>query len=208
MKLFSNHNNIPINTSLDFEELNAKFNPVTFIKSNRAKHIRISINHDLKIKVTYPKRIKIQKAQDFFKSQLIWIENNLLKLSKRKEIRENNIKIQKENLTKQEFLSKNQYLVTRCKELAKKYDFNIGKITLRRQKTVWGSCSYNNNISLNSNLAFLKDELIDYVILHELTHTKVKNHSSIFWNEMIKILPTAKTLDKELRKYSPNFFNQ
>lgn len=192
-----------IKTIFHHEKLPEKFNPITFIQSKKAKYIRISINPELKIKVTYPLRIKIEKAQDFFNSKIIWAENSLIKLAKRQEIKAKNLL--QSNLSKQDFLSKNQYLITRCLELAEIHKFRIGKISLRRQKSIWGSCSSQNNISLNSNLAFLRDELIDYVILHELTHTRIKNHSFLFWRELSKILPKARILDKELRHLSPNF---
>lgn len=208
MKLFSKHNNSHINTKsvINFPELPDKFNPVLFQKSHKSKHIRISINADLKIKVTFPKHVDIKKALDFFQSKLVWVENNLIKLAKKQEIRQNNSQNLLNNLTKQQFLKKNQYLVTRCQELAQQYQFSIGKISLKRQKTIWGSCSAQNNISLNSNLAFLDYTLIDYVILHELVHTKIKNHSPQFWFELKKILPNAMLLDKKLREFSPNFF--
>ncbi len=207
MKLFGNHNNLTKTTLLNYQELEDKFNPITFKSSNKAKYIRISINPDLKVKVTYPSKIKIKKAEDFFQSKLIWTKNNLLKLTKRREIKLKNSKNSQTTLTKQEFLTKNQYLIKRCWELAKKYQFQINNVNLKRQKTIWGSCSSQNNISLNSNLAFLEDKLIDYVILHELIHVKIKNHSHKFWQELTKILPNAKALDKELKNYSPNFFN-
>lgn len=187
------------------QSLNERFNPVVFISSNKAKNIRISIGNNLKVKVVYPHKVKIQRAQDFFKSQIVWAQNNLLKLAKRQEIRDKNNKNCVKQLTKAEFLAKNQYLITRCKELAQKHQFAVKNISLRRQKTIWGSCSGLNNISLNSNLVFLKDELIDYVILHELTHINVKNHSFRFWKELQRVLPNAIKLDKELRTYTPNF---
>jgi predicted metal-dependent hydrolase len=210
MKLFGNHNvATPAQTTLiDCEQLEDRFNPVSFKSSVKARYVRISIDADLKIKVVYPNRINVKKAHDFFKSKIVWTQNTLLKLSKRKEIRAKTSEKSAKNLTKIDFLAKNQYLVKRCKELAQQHQFNIGKISLKRQKTIWGSCSSRNDISLNSNLAFLSDELIDYVILHELAHTRVKNHSNKFWNELKIVLPNAKTLDKELKNHSPSFFNQ
>ena len=68
-------------------------------------------------------------------------------------------------------------------------------------RSCWGSCSDKNNISLNANLIHLPLKLIDYVLLHELLHTRIKNHSPIFWTEMQKLLPDTRTLRKELRNY-------
>lgn len=193
-------------TPIFIPQLLEKFNPVDFISSKKAKYIRISINGDLKVKVIYPEKIALKKAQDFLNSKIIWAENTLLKLAKRQEIKAKNPP--QINISRQEFLAKNQYLISRCKELALKYNFKVGNINLRRQKSIWGSCSSQNNISLNSNLAFLKDELIDYVILHELTHIKVKNHSPRFWRELSAILPNARHFDRELRQISPNFLTR
>ena len=92
----------------------------------------------------------------------------------------------------------NQRLV----ELATEHDFEYGKVSIRKQKTRWGSCSSQNNISLNQNLLHLTDELIDYVLLHELTHTRVKNHSSSFWDELGTVCPSAKEKRRLLKTYS------
>jgi hypothetical protein len=75
---------------------------------------------------------------------------------------------------------------------------------VKNQKTRWGSCSDKNNINLNINLVRLPDELIDYVILHELVHTRIKNHSHQFWEEMNKVVEDPKSLDKKLRQYTPS----
>jgi len=86
--------------------------------------------------------------------------------------------------------------------LAKKHNFNYQKLTIKNTKTRWGSCSFKNNINLSLHLMRLKEELIDYVILHELVHTKVKNHSKEFWMTLDIHCPESKKLDKELKKYS------
>jgi predicted metal-dependent hydrolase len=95
-----------------------------------------------------------------------------------------------------------EYLIPRTKEIAKEVGFTHGRITVRNNKTRWGSCSAEDNISLNIHLMRLPVRLIDYVILHELCHTKEKNHSKNFWDLMEKVCPNSKALRKELRPYS------
>ena len=73
------------------------------------------------------------------------------------------------------------YLPNRVEKLAKTYDLVYKKVKINNAKTRWGSCSSENNINLSLQLMRLPDYLIDYVILHELAHTKVKNHSTQFW---------------------------
>ena len=94
-----------------------------------------------------------------------------------------------------------QLLVDRLDSLARKYGFTYNRVFIRNQKTRWGSCSTKNNINLNVNLVRLPAELIDYTILHELVHTRVKNHSQKFWAQMDRLLGDAKKIDKKLRAY-------
>lgn len=93
------------------------------------------------------------------------------------------------------------YLPTKTKELAKKFGFEYNKLTLKNIKSRWGSCSKKNNINLSIHLMRLPDNLIDYVILHELAHTVEHNHSHKFWNLLDAVTGGAKLLDKQLRKY-------
>ncbi len=94
-----------------------------------------------------------------------------------------------------------KFLVDRLDLLARKYGFSYNRVFIRNQKTRWGSCSAKNNINLNINLVRLPDELIDYTILHELVHTRVKNHSQKFWDQMDALLGNAKKTNKKLRGY-------
>ena len=94
------------------------------------------------------------------------------------------------------------YLPNRVEKLAKTYDLVYKKVKINNAKTRWGSCSSKNNINLSLQLMRLPDYLIDYVILHELAHTKVKNHSTQFWYFLDALTENkAKKLDKELKSY-------
>jgi predicted metal-dependent hydrolase len=94
-----------------------------------------------------------------------------------------------------------EYLPIRVKELAAKHKFEYKKVAIKNSKTRWGSCSFDNNINLSLHLMRLPDHLVDYVILHELVHTKVKNHSSDFWQLLDIVSGNAKKLDREVKDY-------
>ena len=94
-----------------------------------------------------------------------------------------------------------EYLPERVKALAEKHNFKYKNVSIKNTRTRWGSCSFINNINLSIHLMRLPNYLIDYVILHELVHTKVKNHSKDFWNLLEIVSGNAKKLDREVKKY-------
>lgn len=95
-----------------------------------------------------------------------------------------------------------KYLLKRVEELTLEFGFKFNKIFIKNAKTRWGSCSSSNNINLNLQLMRLPEHLIDYIILHELTHTVHKNHGKAFWNLLNNISGNAKGLKKEIKKYN------
>jgi predicted metal-dependent hydrolase len=115
------------------------------------------------------------------------------------------INLLKSALEKAFRLEARHYLPQRLSELARQKNLSYRKIFIRSSKTRWGSCSFENNINLSWYLMKLPDELIDYVLLHELAHTKHKNHSREFWSFLGELLGAdAKTIDKRLKKYRPD----
>jgi hypothetical protein len=91
----------------------------------------------------------------------------------------------------------------RLAELAQIYGFQFNKVGIRNNKRNWGSCSGRNNISLNLQMMKLPEELIDYILLHELVHTKIKNHGPQFWEKLDEITgEKARELAKKVRSYS------
>lgn len=94
------------------------------------------------------------------------------------------------------------YLPGRVKYYAEKFGFKYGRLSFRNNISNWGSCSSNDNISLNVKLMKLPNEIIDYVILHELCHTVEKNHSLAFWKLVGKVCPNYVILRNQLKRYN------
>lgn len=94
------------------------------------------------------------------------------------------------------------YLPQRVKMLSEQHGLTYQQLRIKNTKSRWGSCSQDNNINLSLHVMRLPDQLIDYVILHELVHTVEKNHSPRFWQRLEQVCQKAKKLDKELKKYN------
>lgn len=92
------------------------------------------------------------------------------------------------------------YFQIRTQELAKQYNFTFEKVSVSSAKTCWGSCSGKNNIHLTYKLMLCLPEVVDYTIIHELCHTKVKNHSEKFWTLVEKCCPNYKQCEIWLKK--------
>lgn len=104
-------------------------------------------------------------------------------------------------------LEAKELLPVRVAQLAASSGFSFGNVAVKRIKSRWGSCSYQNNINLSIYLMQLPDYLVDYVILHELCHTIEKNHGPKFWSLLDKHTNSkAKLLAKEMKRYSTRYF--
>ncbi len=174
---------------------------VHFVFSKRAKHLSITIKHDSSIRVAIPRGVTLTAAKKFFQTKIPWVKKSLEKIQR--------IQIQRQNqqgqppleLSAIEQRKAKKYLIERLNYLAGKHGFTYNRIFIRNQRTRWGSCSSKDNISLNMKLVRLPQELQDYVILHELVHTKHKNHSKKFWQAMDKLVGDSKQFRKQMRKY-------
>ena len=172
--------------------------PVLFERSKRAKHLNISVMPYKGVRVAIPDGLSFKKAEEFVRSRTGWIKKHLdrMKQFEREHEAKSGTAIGIDKVKAKRKLSR------RLNYLSAKYGFTYNRVFIRNQRTRWGSCSHKDNISLNVKLIRLPDELMDYVILHELVHTRFKNHSKQFWDELDKILVNAKGIDAELKQYT------
>lgn len=94
-----------------------------------------------------------------------------------------------------------KYLPNRVEYFARKFDFQFKRVTIRNQRTRWGSCSSKGNLSFNFYLMKHNKKVIDYVIVHELCHLKEMNHSKRFWKLVEEIIPDYKRFRKQLKGF-------
>lgn len=94
-------------------------------------------------------------------------------------------------------------LLPRTAELARLHGFRFDGVKVRKMTSRWGSCSSKKHITLSYYLVQLPQELIDYVIIHELLHTKYMHHGPKFWQAFEDILPGAKKMRKSVHLYRP-----
>ncbi|MCX4274559.1 MAG: DUF45 domain-containing protein [Candidatus Gastranaerophilales bacterium] len=165
---------------------------ILYKKHPFSKNIRISVKPDGRVLVTMPKNASFLRAKEFVLKNKDWIKERVSKSTPK--TRENEAVIEERRKLAHKILPK------RLDELARKYGFKYAKVFVKNQRTVWGSCSYRNNINLNLNLVALDSEFIDYVLLHELTHTVHKNHQKAFYDLLTKNMPNALDVQKRLKK--------
>ncbi len=168
-----------------------------FERSNRAKRINISVKPFRGVRVAVPYRVSFDEAIQFAQSKKSWILKYLDKMKAVEKEHENFSK----NSTEIDRAEARKKLVGRLNELSEKHGFSFNKVFMRSQRTRWGSCSSKNNINLNMKLIILPDEMIDYVLLHELVHTRIKNHTKEFWRELDGLVGDAKAESKRLKEY-------
>ncbi len=94
-----------------------------------------------------------------------------------------------------------RHITERLKELAKRHKFRYNKIFIRDQRTKWGNCSAEKNLSFNWRLIKTPQFVIDYLIIHELAHTRTMNHHQKFWTEIRLLCPEYQEAVKWLDKY-------
>ncbi len=171
---------------------------INVIKSNR-KTMSMEIRKDGTVLIRAPYQMPDTEIQRFIQEKTDWIAKHLQMQEERKRQEQ-----PEDRLTMQEI----QELADRAlKEIPKRVahyarllQVDYGRITIRNQKSRWGSCSGKGNLNFNCLLMLTPPEVIDYVVVHELCHRKEMNHSARFWNEVEQILPDYRERRDWLKK--------
>jgi len=171
--------------------------PVLFRKNRRAKHLRITVRPFYGVRVTVPRGVDFDLAEETVTSRAAWIRKHMRKIRELEEAQKEAANV----LPPIDREEARRVLSSRLNTLAAEHGFTYNRLFIRDQKTRWGSCSAQKNINLNMKLLRLPDELIDFIILHELIHTRVMNHGKSFWAELLKVSPDARQLSKRMKEY-------
>lgn len=172
-------------------------NDIVFRKNPRAKHLRITVKPDSSVRVTIPRFCTLQKAKLFEESRQEWILEQQNKFQQRKSLYTHDA-AEIEALRKKA----KAYIPDRVAELADEFGFQYNEVRIKNITSRWGSCSSKKNLNFSLHLMQFEKKYIDYVILHELCHTKQMNHGPKFWALVEKVCPGGKQIDKEMRKLS------
>lgn len=176
-------------------------NDINKILDDKRKWILSHYNSSID-KINEAKSIKENKV--FYRGSLLEIEfvklnNYLLKFENGKVFIDEEHKDNFKNILYNWLrINAKNHLVSQTIELAKRYNFTINNVRVKEQKRRWGSCSNKKNINLNWRLIMANDSIINYIIIHELSHTIELNHSPKFWKIVETIVPNYRIIENEL----------
>lgn len=166
-----------------------------FRRYPRQKNLRLTVHHDATVLVTAPRWVRIAEVEAFIREQEGWIVSQVEKFSST---------AGRTSLggSREEFLRYKE----RARALAHHrllhfngaYGFTWGRVSIRNQRTVWGSCTEDGNLSFNYKIALLPPPLADYIIVHELCHLAELNHSKRFWALVSRTIPDHRWRRKAL----------
>lgn len=172
---------------------------IEIVRSNR-KTIAIEIKPNVTVLVRVPLFMKDSEIYKFVTEKESWIKEHLKKMEQRQKEQE---KVQKLTMNEVEQLANLALTVIpeKVNYYARIMNVTYGRITIRNQKTRWGSCSEKGNLNFNCLLMLVPDEVIDYVVVHELCHLIEMNHSKAFWKQVEQVLPAYKGYRQWLKEH-------
>ena len=163
---------------------------------SRRKTIAIQIDRNGQVILRTPYGITKRQAEKFLDEKKDWILKNIRQVENRKT---DQIMISEEQ--RREGIERAKRIFPeRTAYFALRMGVYFGRITIREQKTRWGSCSSKGNLNFNWKLVLLAPELLDYVVVHELAHRREMNHSKDFWKIVEAELPDYRERRRRLKE--------
>lgn len=168
------------------------------VRSKRTT-ISLEVKDEENIIVRAPIGVSVREIDAFVNNHKDWLEKRIAKMKEAKRQAEEMQPLTEEEIT--ELMDKaNKYIPERVAHYAPIIGVTYGKITIRKQKTRWGSCSARGNLNFNCLLMLTPPEVIDSVVVHELCHRKEMNHSRRFYGEVLRAFPEYRKWDKWLKE--------
>lgn len=170
------------------------------IKSNR-KTLAIQINRAGEVIVRAPFYVSAEDIRQVVESRQNWIRKKQLGFQNRDS---SGILYTEEELKQLEKTAREK-IIPRVEFYAPQVGVTYGRITIRHQKTRWGSCSQKGNLNFNCLLALMPDQVLDSVVVHELCHRKEMNHSRRFYDEVYKVFPEYDYWNRWLKQHGKEY---
>jgi predicted metal-dependent hydrolase len=177
--------------------------PYTLRRSPRARRMRLAVHYDGTVVLTVPLGLSETAAEKFVNEKVRWV---LSKIDLFSRFRGSDAIVHR---GREDYIKHKDAALVVAREsvlrLNKIYGYRYNRISVRNQRTCWGSCSRKGNLNFNYRILFLPDEVRDYVIVHELCHLGEFNHSKRFWELVAIASPDFLAIRKELKKSGLNF---
>lgn len=176
--------------------------PYTLIRSSR-KSCSISIDQDGQIKVRVPLRISEKEISHLLIDKRLWIITKYLEVKEQQKNRpvSDLTDVQRIALERRYIAAAKDYFPKRVSYFVQFTGGSYRRITIRDQKTRWGSCSAKGTLSFNWKLMLAPPAILDYVVVHELCHLTHMNHSAAFWKKVESVYPDYRTARKWLKDH-------
>ena len=166
------------------------------IVRSKRRTIAVEVKHDLRVIVRVPMRMKQKDIERFIADESAWIERHIdIVKARQADCAPAFTDDEISNLV----AAAREDIPQRVAKYAARLGVTVGRITIRNQKTRWGSCSAKANLNFNCLLMLCPEEIRDYVVVHELCHRRELNHSPRFWALVEDILPDYKDCRKWLK---------
>ena len=174
---------------------------ISVIRSAR-KSLGLEVRDANTVLARIPTRVSDRELKAFVENHRSWILEKTEVMAEREEKRKSTPAPPPELLSKTDRMKIQLKIGKRVRHYCEAMGVTVGYVTVKNQKTRWGSCSAKGNVNFNYQLAFLPDELLDYVVIHELAHRRHMNHSRAFWAEVEKYCPEYLERREQLKEYS------
>lgn len=165
-------------------------------KNKHSKSVRFTIYPGGKFVVTAPAHISEKRIEKYIVQKAEWIFKKIKFFSEQKiETKQNDRKNYILHKGKARILAKEKVV-----KFAAFYKASFLNINIKNSKTRWGSCSKKGNLNFNYKIVFLPEEMIDYIVVHEVCHLIEFNHSEKFWNEVARTIPKYREIRRDLKR--------
>ena len=173
--------------------------PLYYVRHTRARRYLLRVDLDGRLRVTIPRGGSRREADAFAGKHVAWVERQRARLPRHAAVSD-------ERREEQRALRERaiRELPPRLNELAARHGLTVSRVSVRNQRSRWGSCGRDGHICLNWRLALMPSWVSDYVLVHELMHVRRMDHSPAYWRLVAGACPDYRAARQWLRTHGPS----